>query len=446
MTDSPRPVHPEGDSADQLANYLANLDLETRETETRETETTSNLLVRNMTTPSVSRHHVPSFDVKLLQIIPDFDGNPCRLYRYLEVSTDLLNTYWNATEPDCVQNKILLHGIFSKLSGAAEQVFSLSGTSDWDTIKNLLISHFGDQRNESSLISDMTALRQNSNESSLQFYSRVVAMLNHLHNFVSIHETNDAIKASKKTLFDSHALHTLLVGLKEPKSSMIRSMKPNNLAEAQKYILEDNNIRYLQKSSYSGLPSNKSLPPPVPPKPHFQIQPNSFFRQPMQSTPQFRPQPHFNQQFPRGPINITPRQYHPPQRFPTNAQVFGPKPNVNVWRQPPPHRIPFKPTPMSIQTHLGRNTTDAQSNRFKPSGPRNFAFEELHNVESDNMYSQNFEYYPYDNSYTEYYPSTENQLDNENYYYSSEPSVSVDSNQNHEEENFQVATPIVEET
>nr|CAH7715607.1 unnamed protein product [Callosobruchus chinensis] len=37
----PRPVHPEGDSADQLANYLANLDLETRET-----ETTSNFLVR----------------------------------------------------------------------------------------------------------------------------------------------------------------------------------------------------------------------------------------------------------------------------------------------------------------------------------------------------------------------------------------------------------------
>nr|CAH7751581.1 unnamed protein product [Callosobruchus chinensis] len=34
-SDSPRPVYPECDSADQLANYLANLDIETRETETR---------------------------------------------------------------------------------------------------------------------------------------------------------------------------------------------------------------------------------------------------------------------------------------------------------------------------------------------------------------------------------------------------------------------------
>nr|CAH7750749.1 unnamed protein product [Callosobruchus chinensis] len=52
------------------------------------------------------------------------------------------------------------------------------------------------------------------------------------------------------------------------------------------------------------------------------------------------------------------------------------------------------------------------------------------------MYSQNFEYYPYDNSYTEYYPSTENQLDNENYYYSSEPSVSVDSSYSHNRGNL----------
>nr|CAH7757831.1 unnamed protein product [Callosobruchus chinensis] len=84
---------------------------------------------------------------------------------------------------------------------------------------------------------------------------------------------------------------------------------------------------------------------------------------------------------------------------------------------------------------LGSREKPQRVEYTQPSGPRNFACEELHNVESD-MYSQNFEYYPYDNSYTEYYPSTENQLDNENYYYSSEPSVSVDSNQNHEE-NFQ---------
>nr|CAH7723778.1 unnamed protein product [Callosobruchus chinensis] len=44
QTDSHRPVHPEGDSADQLANYLANSDVETTETETTSTGATKSFL------------------------------------------------------------------------------------------------------------------------------------------------------------------------------------------------------------------------------------------------------------------------------------------------------------------------------------------------------------------------------------------------------------------
>lgn len=355
-----------------------------------------------MTTPPT----LPTFDIRLLQIVPEFDGNPCRLYRYISTSSDLLNDYWNTAIPNCVQNKLLLNGIFSKLTGPAEEIFSLSGSNDWNTIKNLLITHFGDQRNESSLLSDLGSLRQQHNENSLQFYARIVSTLNLLHNYINLHETLAEVKTSKKSLYDSHALHTLLVGLREPQSSMVRSMKPKDLAEAQKYIIEDNNIRYLQKSMNTNVPKlqiqKTHMEPPI-------IQNQSFnrfqFSPNIPKQPQFV-QPNFNKpQFPRGPIQIQPRTNLPPQRFPTNSQVFG-KPS-NVWKpshnaQPRP-----RPTPMSTVTtqNFTRNSNYPQQNRNyfqrNSNGNRNFTFEELTNVEheqTDEIYDFNV---PTDQDYEE---------------------------------------------
>lgn len=42
-------------------------------------------------------------------------------------------------------------------------------------------------------------------------------------------------------------LNILLADLKDPQGSMIRSMKPKTLAEAQQFIITDNNIRYQQR-------------------------------------------------------------------------------------------------------------------------------------------------------------------------------------------------------
>lgn len=101
------------------------------------------------------------------------------------------------------------------------QVLFLYGNQNWDVAKILLITHFGYQRNESSLLSGISSLRQGHNETSLQFYSSVCSTLNVLLNYVNLHATvQDVIKSKKMT--------------------------PTNLAEAQLYIIEDNNIRFLK--------------------------------------------------------------------------------------------------------------------------------------------------------------------------------------------------------
>lgn len=432
MSDSSIPFNP-------LSDKSADIELEL--SEVFQTLTINPVKKTRENFPKMS---IPSFDFKLLQIVPEFDGNPCRLFRYISAATDLLNTYYDVANTNCVQNKILVNGILSKLTGPAEEIFSLSGSTEWLVIKDLLITHFGDQRNESSLLSDLGSLRQNNNEESLHFYSRVISTLNLLHNFINLHENNALVMASKKTLYDSHALHTLLVGLKEPQSSMIRAMKPNNLAEAQKYIIEDNNIRYLQKSSFIPKIQQNFKPKPIQ---YIQYQPNSQLphenvgtRQIQHLVPQnFSTQPNLSVQnsFPSRPIQIQQRVNQQPHRFPTSSEVFG-RPQ-NVWKNSPNGPINTKPTPMSIVsrnrnysnanpmsmvsrnqnslnptpmsivtrfTNQTRNNQRPRQNNYFQNNPNqglSFISEELNNLEMDgteNEFSETYDYNP-DNSFDE---------------------------------------------
>lgn len=68
-----------------------------------------------------------------------------------------------------------------------EQVQSIYGNNNYDIVKSLFITHFEDQRNECSLLSDLNVLRQGNKNTSLQFYIRVVKILNLLSNYVSLH-------------------------------------------------------------------------------------------------------------------------------------------------------------------------------------------------------------------------------------------------------------------
>lgn len=343
----------------------------------------------------------PNFDSKLLDIVPKFDGNPLELSSYLETSNRLINTYWNTQTTDCVQNVTIIYGIYSKLIGKAREVYSICVSKDWKTVKDALIAHFGDQRDENGLLFDLDQLRQSNNESSLQFHTRVMSNLSALHNFIDTHnEIGDETSVRvKKDFYNLHALKIFLAGLKEPLGSTIRAMKPKDLAEARQQIISENNIRHLQKpfqnNHSNNNPGNKQrFHQPQIQHPQHNFNPN------YQNSPNFNNFPRFNQNhnsgsFPRGPMNIQPRPV-PPQRFFTNRQVFGPP--RNVWK-PNPERAQYlpKPTPMS-------GVSFASS---RPNDGNNF---QLHNVEEPypyyydplsygNVYDSSYETYNY--SYTD---------------------------------------------
>lgn len=328
----------------------------------------------------------PVFDVKNLNIIPSFDGNPCELFNFLKVSQTFLTLYWNNANENCVQNILLFEGIKSRIVGRAREVISVYGADTWMKIKQVLTQNFGDQRDENSLNRDLVNLKQN-NESPQQFYEKIMSLLNIICNYIEIHNEDETIKTSKKDFFTQQALITFLAGLKEPLGSTIRAMRPTNLAIAMQYILEENNIRYLQRNNnpITQTPKNISNQFKSSTQNHSFNHPNSF----RNNQPDFRNKPNNSSNFPTGPVNIQPRTNLPPQKFYTNSQVFGK--NSNVWKpgQNQQNRIT---TPMSTSTKNTMRRPFETTRNFQPQpGPSNrpnYIVEELFNVDYEN-YEEN---------------------------------------------------------
>lgn len=354
----------------------------------------------------------PHFDLKILDIVPKFEGDTNELAAFLEISQTLIITYWDATNVASVQNILLINGIYAKLIGRARSVYCNCISKDWDNVKKTLIAHFGDQRNESGLLMDLGNLKQSPNEPSLQFLNRVMNILNALHNYIDIHEGNAELKILKKQFYQEHGLNVLLSGLRDPQGPIIRSMKPNNLAEAQQFIITDNNIRYQQRgfsnpnqgNKFNHTHNNHSKTNPNTQKFTPYIPQASF-------SPNIRPNmPHF----PTGPINTQPRPTFPQRPF-VNRQIPGTS-SSNVFRPRNDQNFP-RPTPMSgISTSVSRpNNTNLQPNRnfpqFNQQRQPRYTFEELHNIEGQEIIQNQ---YP-ETDQRQYNPNTAQITDN-NYY------------------------------
>lgn len=323
----------------------------------------------------------PTFDMKNLAIVPEYNGNPNELFEFINSTTLLLNYYWNTTDVGCFQNHMLTQGIKSKLTGRAKEIVSIYGCLDWESIKGVLIQNFADQRNENSLTRDLVNLRQMPNESPQQFHEKIMGLLNTISNYIELHHNNPDVKTSKKLFFHQQALTTFMAGLREPLGSTIRAMRPNDLAAAIQFIQEENNIRYLQKGFSITQPSGSKT------NQHNQKQ---TFSQPFQSQ-QFRAQnPSQQQLWPSSPFQRAPQQQQ--FRSPFNqtrqpivqpARFQAPRPQFNVW-QSNPNRTLSQPTPMS--------TTSRTTIKPSQQPPPKFTVEELFNIEQHEETQDNYEY------------------------------------------------------
>lgn len=100
----------------------------------------------NMNTSTSQSANQPSIDIKPLDLLPNFDGTPHKLYRFITLAGEILDIYWDHSNVTSLNNKFLLNSIISKLKGRAEEIVAVSGAKTWPQIKDTLLTTFGETK------------------------------------------------------------------------------------------------------------------------------------------------------------------------------------------------------------------------------------------------------------------------------------------------------------
>jgi hypothetical protein len=201
------------------------------------------------------------FNLKdLRDMIPEYDGDQSTLFDFIEAVNFAIENV-----PENQQNAIIFI-IKSKLVGKARKFISSRQLREWNDIKDLLISHYGDCRDTEGLLYDLTSTFQKSNETPRAFAQRIENLLTKIRSSVALN--NELNQAARNALNSSHekiALKAFLAGLSDPLGSIIRSQKPDTLEQAEQFLIEEENITYLKnfkssKPSLHNQVNNKIVP------------------------------------------------------------------------------------------------------------------------------------------------------------------------------------------
>ncbi|KAJ8976923.1 hypothetical protein NQ317_005095 [Molorchus minor] len=343
------------------------------------------------------------FKSEYLKCVPQFDGNPNELNRYLSTCESLISHFYDPTNPNNFENIYLLNSLVSKLTGNARLVTNIQSVTTWEELKDTLTRNFADQRDEACLNRDLVLLRQYQNEKPQQFFDRCLQILNLLCSYVDAHEATADAKVLKRNLYNNLALNTFLAGVREPLGTTLRCMRPTSMTQALQFIIQEENVSYFQ--SFTNKPYNKYASAQNKPPAPSQKQNNNFHNS--HPTQQFgfqnqnnfgRPQNNFvgpqtnfgrfQNTFSNQPSQFQNRVNNQSQGFSRNSQMFRP-PQQNVFKPNQNNQNFPKPTPMSVSTRQTSSNNVRQPMRppyqYQPQ-QRNFTFEELHNAEVEQTY------------------------------------------------------------
>lgn len=309
--------------------------------------------------------------------LPTFDGNPRLLYDFLTNVEEILSLMPQLE--GSTYEKIILRAVRNKIIGEANEVLNLYGTPvDWNQIKNNLILHYSDKRNETSLIRDLHQMRQG--QSTLEhFYSKIIDILSAMTNHVNVHERDANVITAKLRLYGEMCLNTFLSGLKEPLGSTVRSMRPSKLAEAYYFCLQEQNCHYFRDPQRPQplASNNRNTNRPVS---------NNFPSRPFNSNIRNSPRPtstNFQSFSGQNPTNSATQTF--PFNHPNNFQpTFHTNNNSNPYsfnKQLPP------PEPMD--TYSGNTNRNSRHFSHNNNSIRSRKHDRLYNIEGNNYSTNN---------------------------------------------------------
>lgn len=371
----------------------------------------------------------PDAIFKALRLVPEFDGNPHVLTRFVKLCDQLNASYGH--EADNLSRLCLINGILNKITGPAARTINSNGIPEsWDGIRSVLINNFTDQRDETTLYNDL-AVQTQGNNSPQEFYDKCQTLFATIMTYITLHETIETTIEAKRTLYKKLTMQSFVRGLKEPLGSRIRCMRPETIEKALEYVQEELNTMYLQ-SRNEGLPKTiqnaSNYKPPVHMPTH-----NAYHNAPKPFTfpakypgmpappPRFNNNPQHKQQF---------QSYAPPphmrMHMPTRTQqMFGARPpnynpQSNVFKLAPrPNFNNNAPKPMSGVSHFTPRVLPPTGHDWARQGnppPSNYFKTRDVNVNECTPYDDYSNFYYSDYYDSDVYYNMTSEQDSYNYY------------------------------
>lgn len=217
--------------SDQLSRLSAN---STGNDNNNRATTSAEDVLRSLQTPSTLRDLIP------------FDGNPIKLHQFLKAVDRVMPIMQQAKNSPMFD--VWMQAIRSKIIGDADTVLELYGTElEWDEIKNNLIAHYHDKRDEVSLTRDLFKLSQTGTVQEL--YESISYIISLLVNQLNLNENDANVKSAKQKYYQEIGLKVFVAGLRAPLGPIIRAQQPRTLKEALRFCTEENNYNYVQNNS-----------------------------------------------------------------------------------------------------------------------------------------------------------------------------------------------------
>lgn len=279
---------------------------------------------------------------KALRLLPEFDGNPNILTRFIHLCDQLVAQFVRNGPEYNLSNLSLINGILNKVTGSAARTINSNGIPEtWTGIRSALINNFADHRDESSLYNDLSLLTQGSGTPQ-EFYEKCQNLFSIIMTYISLHESVSSTIEAKRSLYKKLTLQAYLRGLRDPLGARIRCMRPESIEIALEFVHEEMNTMYMQQRNER--PSSSSFNPLAPvsvPSRAFNLKPlNTQASRPMLG---WKPQMPFN----RGQSRTQQIFNAPPPNYRAQGQGFR-MPQPAYGYQPPRQS---GPQPMSGVSH-----------------------------------------------------------------------------------------------
>ncbi|CAG9093699.1 unnamed protein product [Plutella xylostella] len=141
------------------------------------------------------------------------------------------------------QQNVLCKYILSQLEGKAQVTCSLKTFESWNELKPFLKSAFGEKKDSTHLLLDMTSCRQFSNEDVTKYSLRIESILTRMQAESHYTCKDDKEIVGRIASNEELALKTFILGLHNPSiSTVVRCRNPKSLDEAVQHAIEEEKL------------------------------------------------------------------------------------------------------------------------------------------------------------------------------------------------------------